>query len=231
MSILSVQHFMTDPKGYLSFHKVSVANNASINGAMTPGPVADCVGTELKMQRWTQRPAGGFLTLIHSMRHNENTAETVMGRMRSQLARLPGARPLDRQFVLFPSDVDIGFRWLPFVENTVSYADFPGAGVRFVLTGPLSGCTVAVGVSGGAPVMLHANCNRASGDAARVNQAQMIAVAARSGLGISAGTLADAVYKRDYNGFGFVFGRRVGVAGWKFYAYGTDTGCRKLGEF
>lgn len=235
MSIQSFRHFMADPAGYVGFHTVTVGSNNAVIQAMTAAAPENCIGADLRSQLWTPRtvapPAVVYLDMVHMIGVGDNPAQTNWGRFKSQLAKLPGVAKPGRQFALMPRADDIGFRWLQFVENTCTYMQIDPA-AQFIITGPLSGCTIAAGMSmTGQRWLLHANCNRVQGEGARTNQEAMLTQVCRTRTNIAPAARRDAVYGRDYNGMGFVFGKRLAGGAWAFYAYGSESGVRKFGEF
>lgn len=228
---MSFASFLADPKGYLALHQMEVRSDNSVSNAMKAGPENICAGT-MKSQEWSQKLTGPYLTMMKMVPHGQAVTKSLGQTLRIQAARLPGVSAVHIMYQTFPSNADLGFRWLQFKENFCTYMTLdPAAG--FFITGPLSGCTISAGLAndGATAVVLHANCNRASGTAARMTQAQMIAEVAKTKLNATAGKLSEALYVRDYQGLGFVFGRRLGTTPhWKFYAYGMNSGLKKIGE-
>ena len=227
---MSFDTFMADPKTYLSGHSVLVRSDNSVLQAMTAAAPVDCLSTTLKSQRWSQKPGGPFLTMMHLIAHGAPVRGSFFKAVGVQVGKLPFQKLSERTYQVFSNgNIDKGFRWLQFVENTCTYMQVDAA-ATLVMTGPLSGCTVAFGLdNGGTPLMLHANCNRAAGPAARMQQAHMIIDVCQNQAAANAGHLAHAEYGTDYAGMGFVFARRSGT-GWKVYAYGTESGLQKVGE-
>jgi len=228
---MSFNTFLADPKGYLALHQMEVRSDNSVPNAMTAGAEETCLGS-LKAQQWSQKAGGPFLTMMKMIPYGQPVTKSLADRLRTQAARLPGVAAVNAVYQTFPSGADLGFRWLQFKENFCTYMTMDAAATFFV-TGPLSGCTIAVGFAndGVTVVLLHANCNKASGTAARMTQAQMIAEVAKAKLNATAGRLSEALYRRDYEGLGFVFGRKLGATPhWKFYAYGMNSGVKKIGQ-
>ncbi|HTO81987.1 MAG TPA: hypothetical protein VMQ73_07115 [Methylomirabilota bacterium] len=228
---MSFTTFLSNPKSYLALHQMEVRSDNNVLLAMNAGPENPLLGS-MKSQEWSQKPGGPFLTMMKMIPHGQPVTKSLADQARIQLARLPGVSPVNIMYQTFQSAADIGFRWLQFKENFCTYMSMDAA-ATFFITGPLSGCTIAAGLAndGVTVVVLHANCNKASGQAARITQAQMLAEVAKDKMNATAGRLSEALYHRDYDGLGFVFGRKIGATShWKFYAYGMDSGVKKIGE-
>jgi hypothetical protein len=130
--------------------------------------------------------------------------------------------PIHRTFQPIASGNDVGLRYLPFRENHITYMALDRA-ARFFLTGPLSGCTVAVAKHNGVLWTFHSNDNVGAGAAARNTQAQSIREV-REGLMIPGNAVHLCEYQTAYDGLGFVFGKADDAGRWKFYAHATSVG-------
>lgn len=224
---MSFETFMREPKAYLANHDVRVGSNASILQLMNAGAAEAIPGGQA--QQWSSKP-GKWVTMIRSLTMQENLTKTFADKLRIQAAKLPLVPKVGRTFVTMESPADIGFRWLQFVENHCTYMTIDGA-ASFAITGPLTGCTIAVGRSRtGQLVLLHANCNTQHGEGARATQWNMLSHVASRKLDTAPTSLFECRYTRDYSGMGFVFGRARQGGQWKFYGYGSDSGTRKFAE-
>jgi hypothetical protein len=208
--------FMADPKGYLRTHQIFIGNSLNAGGSVTAQ--AQVVNASGGFSREFRR-AGANITMTAANGQQSST----MGNAVRTIGIAPVVR---RDFTIAPSATDVGFRFLPYRQGEVTYMALD-AMAQFFITGPLTGCTVAMGRRGGrlytfhsfAPVGVH-------GPAARTAQTNMVNTI---GATLGAGNMLFAENTIAYNGQGFVFGRARGSA-WKFYAYGSASGVHKIGE-
>jgi hypothetical protein len=214
---MSFESFMEDPKGYLSTHQIFIGNSLNGGGAVAAQPTAPNPAGGLSMEF---RRGGANITMVAQA----GQTSTTLGAIVRGIGVAPRVR---RDFMIAASPADIGLRFLPYRQGHVTYMSLDAMGLFFV-TGPLTGCTVAAGRLGGrlwvfhsfAPVGIH-------GAAARTAQQNMVNHVA-AGLGPGAVHLAENTLQ--YGGQGFVFGRRKQGGLWKFYAYGSGSGLRKMCE-
>lgn len=232
MTIQSFRHFMADPQGYLGFHNVIIQSDACFRQTMTVSNRVACTAATLfSEQHALKANPPVWLDMVHTIGFDEDPAETNLGRLRSQLARLPGMSKVLRNFRLCTRANDIGFRWLEFVPFTCTYTTLDAA-ARFVVTGPLSGCTIAAGrTNTGARVLLHANNNALNGAACRTSQEAMISLVCRTALNVAPANRYLAEYTHEYSGLGFVFGRQLSNGSWRFSAFGSESGVTDFAEF
>lgn len=213
---MSFQSFMNNPKAYLKAHSMQLGGTSQ---ALAPAAM-----TELPMT-----PLGGGLGAIQYL----HTANVRM--MRVGLVPQPknivanGLRQLgliERRQVSYQSQTGgaaVGLRILPFHVARVTFMQLTG-GATFAVTGPLTGCTVAVLRHAGSAWLFHANVGAGGGVGAAnlLAKRNMIAQAA-AGIGaMGAATLCE--YTVDYNGIAFVWGRLRGNGDWKFYVHDVTLG-------
>jgi hypothetical protein len=224
---MSFMSFLNDPKLYLATHEMYVASGMAQNLAMTSDAGKAIPGVAgISRQRWHQRPNGPFLTMGLTVNaaaqyapvapNAKSFAENV-----TNLARkLPFAPRSRKQYVLGTTNNDVGFRYLPFVQSHATYMRIHGNNVNFVLTGPLTGCSIGVVRNGNGELwIIHAHDNLNNGVGARLNQAAAINYVATNR--IHGNNVQICEYLRDYHGMGFVFGRLRGNV-WKFYSHATS---------
>jgi hypothetical protein len=231
---MTFQAFLNDPKGYLSTHELYVANSPAALTCLTHD-AAHALPGGLQRMRWRQRPAGPFPTFTSAAHLN---AKTVGEKISDTARHLPFRARKVMQYTLASTVNDLGLRYLPFNENHVTYMRIHGA-ANFVVTGPLTGCTIAaVPGAAGEWWFIHSNENAGAGIVG-ARLAQMTGITdLLAHLGIGLGNLitcefgAGAAYQ--YNGFGFVFGVLRPNGTWKFYSHATtangQTATRKWGE-
>jgi hypothetical protein len=185
----------------------------------------------LMRQRWHQRPAGPFPTFASAAHGVPKPGVEIL---HDTLRHLPFVDRKGIQYTLASSHADLGLRYLPFNPNHVTYMGIHGA-ADFVMTGPLTGCTIAAVPSpAGGIWFIHANQNGGGVGAAVAAQLIGINNLVTGTLGLAMANVITCTYGVDYDGFGFVFGliRPGGV--WKFYSHATSaagvTVTRKFGE-
>lgn len=115
--------------------------------------------------------------------------------------------------------VDRGVRYLPWRANAVTYMTLDPAATTF-FTGPLSGCSIFIGKRGNTYWAFHANRN-ASGTADNAATKASMTTDVITRLAAPVPIVCAAIYKRDYNDFGFVFGQ-LQKGQWKFYVADTS---------
>ncbi len=235
---MSFQAFLNDPKGYLQTHEMYVSNGAASTQVMTFDPPAPIVGG-LQRLHWHQRGAGPFPTMAQLIDAGANFAPAPNApkgfgtKLMDVVRHAPLVNRKRIQYTIATSHNETNFRYLPFNPDHVTYMRInPPA--TFCLTGPLTGCTIAI-VRGGAGSLwlLHGNDNRVAGAAARASQWAGITDVITNRIGVPIGGAQECRYTRDYDGFGFVFGHLRGNV-WKFYSHATSQGgvttTRKWGE-
>ena len=109
------------------------------------------------------------------------------------------------------------FAYLPWQEDGCTALLLPDT-ADYALTGPLSGCHVYVATSvNKAPMLFHANANK-SGDNLTANMAtkdnDAINLASKYGY-----VIKKRLARGEYDGFAFVWGRRVNGHSWSFYVH------------
>ncbi|MHC5002025.1 MAG: hypothetical protein ACYTJ0_02780 [Planctomycetota bacterium] len=218
--------FVANPKSYLKTHDVIIQQNPAVLTPLTATPDA-AIPTGGTARRYDHN-AGQYVSMIHSYSHavaadvaREKTAPSIVGRA---LHVLPRA---DRTFAPVASNADVGVRFLPYNPGCVTYMPIDAA-ATFAITGPLTGCTVAAGKTGGTVWFFHSfTPGGLHGAVARTMQRQMISHV-QAQLGLAFCHIAEN--GAQYDGQGFVFGRRRDNGRWKFYAYGSDSGITKFAD-
>lgn len=205
---MSFNTFLANPKAYLQTHAMQVGNTQATTAAMTAGPAAPNAAHGSSVL-WTQGGAN-FLTMNHT-----RPPTNFLGNIGRKL-RLIGKRNI--QYSTAASAGDLGYRYLPFGPNQVTYMAMDPA-ATFVLTGPLSGCSIAAGrtVPGGVVYLFHANANGPPPGGVPVKQAMINNAAGIVGVPLAGLHRCD--FGAQYNGLGFVFGRLRAHGVWKFYVH------------
>jgi hypothetical protein len=225
---MSFQTFCNDPKSYLNGHQeVRIAQTVYAFNAVRAGPDHPVPGGGQSRQ-YHHRGATPFVTGTGFMNVAAVNAKTEGMKFHNIIGRRIGvSQKLSRLFNADPSGGDVGVRWLPYALGFVTYMEVDNA-ATFILTGELSGCTVAVGAAGGFIYYFHSFApNGHNGVAARNIQRAMIDHIA-SGIGLNNMTYADNTI--NYDGFAFGFGKRANN-NWKFYIYGSNSGVAKMGDY
>jgi hypothetical protein len=215
---MSFEAFMEDPKAYASTHELFIGNSLNAGGSVAAQPLAvnPAGGHSLQFRR-----AGPNITMVDMQGRTSSTVGAI--------ARGIGVAPrVRRDFVVAASGVDVGLRFLPYRQGHVTYMSIDAMGTFFI-TGPLTGCTVAVARLAGrlwtfhsfAPVGIH-------GVAARLTQRQMVNHLAAGLAGAAVPVVHFAENTLQYTGQGFVLGRRRPAGNWKFYAYGSASGMQRI---
>lgn len=229
---MTFQAFLNNPKGYLSTHEMYIANSPAVLACMR-SDTAHALPGGLTRQRWRQRPAGPFPTFVPGA---APAGPKPLGTVLHDTARhLPFVGRKLLQYGLGNTVGDLGLRYLPFNPNHVTYMRIHGA-ANFVMTGPLTGCTIAaVPGAAGEIWFIHANRNGGGVAGAIADQLQGITDLVTGVLGLAMANVITCTYQNDYDGFGFVFGRLRPNGVWKFYSHATSAGgntvTRKFGEF
>lgn len=113
--------------------------------------------------------------------------------------------------------VDLGIRYLPWKADAVTYMVIDAAATTF-FTGPLSGCSIYIGVENGNLWAFHANRNSTGVPNAGAKAAMFDAV--NMNLPVPVQLLHSAIYGIEYSDFGYVFGEKK-AGNWTFYAANT----------
>jgi hypothetical protein len=224
---MSFETFMRDPKGYLQTHQVYINTSLTSAGSMTAG-AAEAIPTALghSGMQWTLNGTT-FITLNHM-----NAPATVTDQIKGVIPR-PLGRKIRRDYsVTAAGTADTGIRYLPFRDNHVTYMELD-VGASFFITGPLTGCTVAVGTTSTTPPqrwIIHANSNASTNLQAAKQYKRNMAVWAFGKVNVPQANVKWCEYGEQYRGQGFVFGLPRDGA-WKFYVHDNDfpTGSVNLG--
>lgn len=218
---MSFQSFMNDPKSYLSVHQMAMSGEGAAlfrYGAVAMTAAAPVVNT-----------ANG-----HSIQFTHN-ANVTMNQTSGVGSKSVGATVLgqagiiDKRSVVYvpaPGGAYPNLRILPWSGADVTFMHLNGA-ADFALTGPLTGCTVAVVRDAGGIWFFHANVSGGGGvgPANRATKRQMIR---NAGTIVGVAPTANYMFCEygqgfNYNGQGFVWGRRRAGGNWKFYIYEVHT--------
>lgn len=225
---MSFDTFRQDPKAYLNGHQeVRIAQTNDAYRAVRAGPDHPVPGGGTSRQYY-HRGATPFVTGTPFMNVAAVNAKTEAMKFHNIIGRRVGvSQKMSRLFNADQSGADVGVRWLPYSPGYVTYMEVDNA-ATFMLTGELSGCTVAVGAAGGYIYYFHSFApNGYHGVPARTIQRAMIDHIA-NGIGLVNMTYAENTI--DYNGFAFGFGKKNGN-NWKFYIYGSTSGVAKMGDY
>jgi hypothetical protein len=209
---MSIASLVANPKSYLRVHEVQ------LNGAGD-----NLVPTGMTRHAAVPNPAhGNSIQFTH-------VSNVTMNQGHAHGAKNVFARPLQRVGVAARRQVtyapalggsDAGFRILPWDGTNITFMQLDG-GATFVVTGPLTGCTVGAVRHGGAVWLFHANVAGGGGVIHHATKRQMIQHAA-AGVGVP-GTAAFHYCEygagNDYDGLGFVWGRPRSTGDWKFYVH------------
>ncbi len=213
---MSFQAFINEPKSYLKIHQMAMSGEGVSlwqggAPAVTRGaPVANA--------------ANG-----HSIQFTHNTNVT-MNQTTSAGAKNVGAIALGQIGVMNTRTVtyvaaqggnNAGVRILPWSGTDVTFMALNGT-ANFALTGPLTGCTVAVVRHGGSVWFFHANVS-GGGGVGPANLATKRNMIQNAGAIAGIPAAANYVYceygaQNQYNGQAFVWGR-VSHGNWKFYTH------------
>jgi hypothetical protein len=225
---MSFQTFRENPKSYLSGHlEVRIAQTAHAFNAVRAGPDLPVPGGGQSRQ-YHHKGTAPFVTGTAFMNIAAVNAKTEAMKFHNVIGRQVGlSQKLSRLFSADQSGGDVGVRWLPYALGFVTYMEVDNA-ATFMLTGELSGCTVAVGAVGTYIYYFHSFApNGHHGVAARNIQRAMIDHIA-NGIGLNNMTYAENTI--NYDGFAFGFGKKTNN-NWKFYIYGSNTGVAKMGDY
>lgn len=212
---MSFQAFMNDPKTYLMVHRMAMSgegNSLWQGGAMTrAAPVINGA-------------SGNSIQFTHlgNVTMNQTYA---MGATNVGAVALGQMGVMQKRNVMYVPAVGGAFpnlRILPWSGADVTFMHLTGA-ADFAMTGPLTGCTVAVVRDAAGVWFFHANVSGGGGvgPANRATKRQMIR---NAGTIAGVAPTADYVFCQygqgfDYNGQGFVWGRQRAGGNWKFYIY------------
>ena len=220
---MSFQAFMNDPKGYCNIHEMQL-NGGGANlvplGVTRAAPVANAAhGTSIQFTH------AGNVTMNMTGQAGAKTSSAdwkLAGISRIALSKV---RLMDKRSVTYSPAVGGAFpnlRILPWSGTDVTFMQLDG-GANFAVTGPLTGCTVAVVRHAGGLWFFHANFAGGGGMAA-VNHATKRQMIQNAGLRAGIPVAANYAYCEygpglTYNGLGFVWGRARGGGNWKFYVH------------
>jgi hypothetical protein len=225
---MSFDTFRANPKPYLDGHQeVRIAQTIDAFNAVRAGPDHPVPGGGTSRQYY-HRGAGPFVTLIPFMNVTATNLKNEGMKFHNIIGRRIGlSAKLSRLFNAGQSPADAAVRWLPYRPGYVTYMEVDNA-ATFIVTGELSGCTIATGEAGGFIYYFHSFApNGFHGVAARNIQRTMIDHIA-NGVGLNNMSYAENTI--DYDGFAFGFGKKTNNT-WKFYAYGSNSGVYKQGEY
>lgn len=224
---MSFASLLSNPTRYLTTHCMTLppGTGAALvtGGAMTRGAgVANAAHGQSFLHTHTGnvtmtragggQPRGMMRTGAHKIRSGLRLAGAAAPKIICYAPAVGGPHP--------------GFRFLPFDPANITYMALD-AGATFAMTGPLTGCTVAVLRHGGQLWFFHANVSGGGGvDAANLaTKRQMVQNAA--------GNPAGAAYHwcefgpaNQYNGMAFVWGRPQAGGGaggpWEFWVHDVN---------
>jgi len=215
---MSFTAFMANPKAYLRTHRVFVHSTPAGENSVTAGAAVVNAAGGNSMQ-----------FTLHAGNHsrmdigaNQGTAGfNIIARAARRVGIGSWAR---RDYTLVANPGDLGFRYLPYRPNHVTYMSLDAA-ATFCLTGPLTGCTIAAARDAAGTVwFLHANRNNIGGVvAARLPKRTMI-LNVTAGLGILPANVTLCEYGAgfQYDGMGFVFGKLRGNGDWRFRVHSSS---------
>jgi len=206
--------FMNDPKTYLGHHRAMVQDAPASAQACIPAAGVVMPNGKTRIE-FTQSPQN-YISMIHTVGHG-----TPVHSSKKDIAKaIFGLGRIYRSFQPIASPADVGFRYLPFKANHCTYMVLD-AYANFWITGPLTGCTVAVARHNGTLWVFHSNDNVGTGTLARDTQRHSLQYVCGA-INVPYASLTRCEYQTHYHGFGFVFGRRRANS-WKFYSHATDS--------
>lgn len=209
---MSIKDFIKNPLSYTKSHVVQFTH-----GAFPPSQVGMQVAAT--MNNWGGAWTAEHHTMIPGQYTNFRFLEAgIMLDGSSANQRIGKGSDAIHTVVPFQDGIDHGIRYLPWRADAVTYMSLDGAAKTF-FTGPLSGCSIFIGKSGGTYWAFHANRNSSgTSDNAAVKASMTTSVVTR--LAAPVPIVCEAIYGRDYKNFGFVFGQ-VSSGKWSFYAADT----------
>jgi hypothetical protein len=208
---MSIDKFVADPEGYTKGHVVQFSHLAlpPAQAGMQVNAVMNNWGGN-----WTAEEYGMIPGQFTKFRFME-AGITLTGASANQ--RIGKGSRAFHTVQCEATGVDLGIRYLPWKANTVTYMTLD-AGARTFFTGPLSGCSIFIGRAGGTWWAFHANRNSTGAPNAAVKAAMTTDVITR--LAAPVPILHSAIYQRDYDDLGFVFGQ-IKSGQWRFYVADT----------
>ncbi|MBC8443095.1 hypothetical protein H8D79_00060 [PVC group bacterium] len=218
---MSFAAFMKNPLAYVKTHRVFVANSDLAEGSVTPQAPVGILGGGMSVEFVVH--AAHPISMMITGNTQKQRAKNIFERAARRIGVGSWAR---RDYGVCTSTGDVGFRYLPYRPNSVTYMALDG-NARFCLTGPLTGCTVGAGSDGAGNVwFFHSNRNDLGAvAAARIPKRLMLnAVAANQGIAHADIALCEYGPNLQYDGLGFVFGKRQTNGEWRFYAHATGVG-------
>jgi hypothetical protein len=217
---MSFAAFMKHPRAYVKTHRVFVSNSDLAEGSVTPQATVGILGGGGSME-FVVNAAHPISMKIGP--HSTQKAKNIFERAARRMGVGSWAR---RDYAVCTSAGDVGFRYLPYRPNHVTFMELD-ANARFCLTGPLTGCTIGAGRSGnGGLWFFHSNRNDLGAvAAARIPKRLMLnAVAANQSIKKKDIALCEYGPNLQYDGLGFVFGKRRSNGDWQLYAHYTGVG-------
>ena len=212
---MAFQSFMNDPKSYLMVHRMAMSGEGSSlwQGAAMTRAAAIVNAASGHSIRFTH---------VGNVTMNQTYA---MGAKNIGAVALGQIGVMDKRNVMYvPAVVGAfpGLRILPWSGSDVTFMQLNGA-ADFAMTGPLTGCTVAVVRDAGGIWFFHANVSGGGGvgPANRATKRQQIR---NAGSTVGIPTTANYFFCEygqgfNYNGQGFVWGRERTGGNWKFYIF------------
>jgi len=208
--------FVSNPKAYLGSHEMQLNGNGS-----------SLVPLQITMGVPGINAAGGFsVQYTHVATHSlaQGAPAAPATNWGASLARKVKIAPRRRiTYVPAAGGPAPGFRLLPWEATNVTFMEL-GAGANFAVTGPLTGCTIAVARHPvtGSVWFFHANVAGGGGALFLVTKRLKVrhaGVVAGFPIGGPAGTYRWCEMGSQYHGLAFVWGRLRGPGVWKFYIH------------
>ena len=212
---MSIGNFITNPKSYLKVHEMQL-NGAGAN--LVPAGLTQAAGV-------VNAAHGNSIQFTHvgNVQLNQGHAH---GANNFVANRLRDVGIVNRRQVTYVPSLGGGFanfRILPWSGTNITFMQLAG-GANFAVTGPLTGCTVAVVRHAGAVWFFHANV-AGGGGVIHHGTKQLMVQNAAAIVGIPGGAAYNyCEYGNDYNGLGFVWGRLRNNGDWKFYVHEINPG-------
>ncbi|MBV8870317.1 MAG: hypothetical protein JOY65_13030 [Acetobacteraceae bacterium] len=216
---MSFQSFLQNPKGYLKVHEMQLngggANLVPASVTRAP-PIANAAhGTSIQF------------THIANVQMTQMIGNVSVEPKNPVALALREAGLIRKRRMTYTPAVGGPFpnlRILPWSETDITFMQLNGA-ADFTLTGPLTGCTVAVARHAGAVWLFHANVAGGGGvgPGNLVIKRQMVQNAGAI-VGIPPGAYTYCEMTAQYTGLGFVWGRQRAGGNWKFYVHDINPG-------